>query len=342
MTAATITGPYGSKVTPHELWRARADRWRYLPRDVKAAIRAGTADAEIPATDAVRAALAMWRKLDSIIERECPTSVVKRRRKLRAVRRKLQAERDRCVDSGQTARANWLLEELADIDWQLSRVAIEPAKVKYASPMQDWRTSEDIRLAKRWRKRYGEQLSAMGFDRTQERAELLQTLEQLNDKIKRLELEDYDLRLSAWRALQMNGTPPGRLPRRPNWLAEEENTSAKADRERRKVVQAARRADKSDCHEQYIQTRRADRALERSRLEAARKANHLDALRRKLLDWVRDMRAWGAGLPVETEDGRRWTYFEDREIPHHDARQHVLRACAVRLSTGWAFEVLGD
>jgi hypothetical protein len=256
-------------------------------------------------------------------------------------------------------------EVLRDVAWRLAALRGAP------QGLVDWRDTDKLPKLRKWVKRLTQKLfDARMAGQSDAAAQLTIELQRVQDKYTALELDEYDQRLRLWqtenagirprpRGPRTNrkltrgsrlGRPPNapgyheihapHRPRRPQWLLEEERAA-----ERERIEQT--RMKRSLCAQVAIEARENKALINNwiisERSEALRKESKVDRLAshvHALLDW-----AWGEGRrmhigeEIGTEQGT-WLYIDDAHgVPRSTtpSRAAALAACAVRLSTGWAF-----
>jgi hypothetical protein len=213
-------------------------------------------------------------------------------------------------------------------------------KPKREQPLlDDWEERCDPRVLRRRLAKYERYLrSAGGWGATTTRAqELQQIVTRLTDRTRLFELEEYEVKMREW---QERHREDPRLwhgktrPKRPGWLKEvDTDERIQAARERR--IEAPLQPLAPDPR----QVRLARNLAESNARDARKRAQQHDALESRvheLLDWV-----WGeCRLMHVGEEIDGWLYVDDEHgIPRATTptRAAALAACAVRLSTGWAF-----
>lgn len=227
-------------------------------------------------------------------------------------------------------------EQLEDIAWRLQELRKPPKPIA-----DDWNTTCNPRTLARRLAKYERYLRTAGgpYAGTPQATELAQTVDRVRDRLRKCQLDDYEMRLNLWRADHAEDPvayPPKSIPKRPWWWALEQKEEAVRERRERHIPL---KPLPPDPHQVRLAAAQAASDARTSRL-AARKHTAHTARIKELLDW-----AWGEcrlmhiGELVETEQGA-WLYVDDAHgIPRASTptRAAALAACSVRLTTGWAF-----
>lgn len=244
-------------------------------------------------------------------------------------------------------------ETLRDVEWRLGQLRTG------VPSMQPWQETANRRKLRKWIRRLALRLADARIAGAAT-AEIEAELQRVTDKERLLALEEYDQQLREWldatggtrkraprtpaerRGAQggKRGRAPGQkyeglqiAPKRPTWLVDLD-VQERRDKRIATPLQPLRDKHAELLEKHAIKSNRKD-ATERERKRAA-----LESRVHELLDWVwGECRLMHVGLLVPTEQGT-WIYVDDEHgIPRATTptRAAALAACAVRLSTGWAF-----
>jgi hypothetical protein len=253
-------------------------------------------------------------------------------------------------------------EEIRDVAWRLKML-------RNGKPqgLVHWQETDAPKKLRVWIKRIEERIADARIAGTSAAAAETE-LQRVQDKLKLIELEAYDIALRAWHAEGAHlrarprphrdrkltrggrrGRPPRHelaepqtrdaAPKRPHWMIEEDARQREIDRDDKRIAKLVRTlkplqaADPKEVCESI-------RAKRLSATHEERKRAALESRVHELLDWVwGECRLMHVGEEIATEQGT-WLYVDDEHgIPRATTttRAAALAACAVRLSTGWAF-----
>jgi hypothetical protein len=252
-------------------------------------------------------------------------------------------------------------EVLRDVEWRLASLRGAP------QGLVDWRDTDKLPKLRKWVKRLTQKLfDARMAGQLDAAAQLTIELQRVQDKYTALELDEYDQRLRLWQTenagirLRPRGPRPNRKltkgnrrgrppnspgyhethaphrPRRPQWLLEEERAAERERIERMRMKRSLCAQVASEARETKMHTNNWINSERGEALRAEKRRAALESHVHALLDW-----AWGEGRRMhigELVDG--WLYIDDAHgVPRSTtpSRAAALAACAVRLSTGWAF-----
>jgi len=244
-------------------------------------------------------------------------------------------------------------ETLRDVEWRLGQLRTG------VPSMQPWQETTNRRKLRKWIRRLATRLADARIAGAAT-AEIEAELQGVTDKERLLALEEYDRNLREWldetggtrkraprtpaerRGAQggKRGRAPGQkyegtiAPKRPAWLVDID-----VQDKRDKRIEAPLQPLAPDPRQV-----RLERARQESDARDARKrAQQHDAQQGRiveLLDWVwGECRLMHVGEEIATDQGT-WLYVDDEHgVPRATTptRAAALAACAVRLSTGWAF-----
>jgi hypothetical protein len=257
-------------------------------------------------------------------------------------------------------------EVLRDVEWRLASLRGAP------QGLVDWRDTTNRKKLRLWIRRLTQRLFDAKIDGACEETRLaIETeLQRVQDKSTALEIEDYDQRLRLWQTENAGirprprgprpnrkltkgnrrGRPPNspgyhethapHRPRRPQWLLEEERAAERERIERMRMKRSLCAQVASEARETKMHTNNWIKSERGEALRAEKQRATLESHVHALLDW-----AWGEGRrmhigeEIDTEQGT-WLYIDDAHgVPRAStpSRAAALAACAVRLSTGWAF-----
>lgn len=365
---------YAAQMAKRERWQARlalSRAWQNLGVPLRDAIRASDqAERErlFSTTPHLRTTYDVWVRCRRAAGESTATKQTRRveqySRRAKALQKIAPHDRD-LPDAELRLKYPAEAEVLRDVAWRLAALRGAP------QGLVDWRDTDKLPKLRKWVKRLTQKLfDARMAGQSDAAAQLTIELQRVQDKYTALELDEYDQRLRLWqtenagirprpRGPRTNrkltrgsrlGRPPNapgyheihapHRPRRPQWLLEEERAA-----ERERIEQT--RMKRSLCAQVAIEARENKALINNwiisERSEALRKESKVDRLAshvHALLDW-----AWGEGRrmhigeEIGTEQGT-WLYIDDAHgVPRSTtpSRAAALAACAVRLSTGWAF-----
>jgi hypothetical protein len=231
-------------------------------------------------------------------------------------------------------------EVLRDVEWRLARLRGAP------QGLIDWRDTNDRKKLRIWIKRLAQRLFDAQMNGTATQA-LAEELRRVEDKNTRLEIEEYDMRLAVWRIENAGLRPRPRAPRlnrkltRGNRLGRPPNAPGYHETHaphmpRRGIAQFTAEQVRQAAVQNKAHTSFEVQHTHELHVREAKRREVLESRIHELLDW-----AWGEARLMhigQVVDG--WLYVDDEHgIPRATTptRAAALAACAVRLSTGWAF-----